>query len=87
VACHQANGQGVPGAFAALDGSAIVQGPLAAQIDIVMKGKAGTAMASFASQLNDAEIAAVITYTRNAWGNLGRAQESLVQPAVISAAR
>jgi len=87
VACHQANGQGVPGAFPALDGSSMVQGPLAPQIDIVLKGKAGTAMAPFASQLNDAEIAAVITYTRNAWGNLGRAQESLVQPAVISAAR
>jgi len=87
VACHQANGQGVPGAFAALDGSAIVQGPVAEQINIVLKGKAGTAMASFASQLNDAEIAAVISYTRNAWGNLGRAQEPFVQPAVISAAR
>jgi len=87
VACHQANGQGVPGAFAALDGSAIVQGAAAPQIEILMKGKPGTAMASFASQLNDAEIAAVITYTRNAWGNLGRSQEPVVQPAMISAAR
>ncbi|MBI4293366.1 MAG: cytochrome c oxidase subunit II [Betaproteobacteria bacterium] len=83
LACHQANGQGVKGVFAALDGSKIVNGPKEAQIALVLGGKAGTAMASF-KQLSDTEIAAVITYTRNSWGNkTGEA----VQPAEIKAQR
>jgi cytochrome c oxidase subunit II len=84
VACHQANGQGVKGAFPALDGSKIVNGPKDAQIDRVMNGKQGTAMAAFGKQLSDTEIAAVITYTRNNWGNkTGEA----VQPAEIKLQR
>jgi len=86
VACHQATGKGVPGTFAALDGSPVVLGPKAGQMDIVLHGKAGTAMASFAS-LSDVELAAVITYTRNAWGNTGKGQDPIVQPAEITAAR
>jgi len=83
VACHQANGQGIPGAFPALDGSKIVTGPAAAQIAIVLHGKANTAMPSW-KQLSNTDIAAVITYTRNAWGNhTGEA----VQPSAILAAR
>jgi cytochrome c oxidase subunit 2 len=68
AACHQANGKGVPGAFPALDGSKVVTGPKAGQLALVLNGKQGTAMASF-SRLSDSELAAVITYTRNAWGN------------------
>lgn len=83
VACHQANGKGVPGAFAALDGSAIVNGPKGPQIDIVMNGK--NAMPPWKGVLSDTEIAAVITYTRNSWGN--KAQENIVQPAEVLAAR
>ena len=84
AACHQANGQGIPGAFAALAGSAIATGDVAGHIDIVVNGKPGTAMAAFGPQLNDADLAAVITYERNAWGNdVG----DMVQPADVKAAR
>lgn len=69
AACHQPNGQGVPGAFPAIAGSKIATGPLENHIDIVMHGKSGTAMQAFAGQLSDAEIAAVITYQRNAFDN------------------
>jgi cytochrome c oxidase subunit 2 len=69
LTCHQANGQGLPPAFPSLVGQGISVGPIEAHIDIVLNGKAGTAMQAFASQLNPAEIAAVITYERNAWGN------------------
>jgi cytochrome c oxidase subunit 2 len=68
VACHQATGMGVPGAFPALSGSKVVNGPKNDQIALVLGGKPGTAMQSF-KQLNDVEIAAVITYTRNNWNN------------------
>jgi cytochrome c oxidase subunit 2 len=44
-------------------------------------------MQSFASQLNDVEIAAVITYTRSAWANAGKGQDPVVAPADIKAAR
>jgi cytochrome c oxidase subunit 2 len=84
VACHQATGKGVPPAFPALEGSKIVLGPQAANIDIVLNGKQGTAMASF-KQLSDVEIASVITYTRNAWAN--KAEDGIVQPAEVMAAR
>ncbi|MBY0573822.1 MAG: cytochrome c oxidase subunit II [Undibacterium sp.] len=85
VSCHQANGKGVPGAFPALDGSAIVAGARAAQINIVMNGKAGTAMSPWKGILSDTEIAAAITYTRNSWSN--KSAENIVQPAEILAAR
>ncbi|MFP5506888.1 MAG: cytochrome c oxidase subunit II [Gammaproteobacteria bacterium] len=84
AACHQANGEGVPGAFPALKSGPITTGPVAGHIDIVMNGKGGTAMAAFAGQLNDADLAAVVTYERNAWGN---GTGDIVQPADIKAAR
>ncbi len=84
VACHQPTGKGVPGAFPALDGSKIVLGPQDGQIEMLLKGKTGTAMASF-KQLSDTELAAVITYTRNAWGN--KAEDNIVQPKEVLAAR
>jgi cytochrome c oxidase subunit 2 len=83
VACHQATGKGMPPAFPPLDGSKVVTGPKAAQIAIELKGKPNTAMASFA-HLSDTDLAAVITHTRNSWGNkTGEA----IQPAEIKAAR
>ena len=84
AACHQANGKGVAaGGFPALDGSKIVNGPVAAQVAIVLHGKPGTAMPPW-SQLSDTDLAAVITYTRNSWGNkTGQA----VQPSEIKLAR
>ncbi len=82
-ACHQPTGKGMPPAFPALDGSKIATGPKAGHIGIVLKGKSGTAMASFA-RLSDADIAAIITFERNSWGNkTGEA----IQPAEIAAAR
>lgn len=69
AACHQATGAGLPPAFPALKGSAIAVGDVNAHIDMVNNGKAGTAMMGFAAQLTPQEMAAVITYERNAWGN------------------
>ena len=62
----------------------IVLGPVPKHLDIVLHGIAGTAMAAFGSQLNDADLAAVITYERNAWGNN---TGDIVQPADVKAAR
>ncbi len=84
AACHQANGEGIAGVFPAIAASPIALGDIAAHIDIVMNGKAGTAMQAFAGQLNDVDIAAVTTYERNAWGN---DTGDMVQPAAIKAAR
>ena len=82
-ACHQPTGKGMPPAFPALDGSKVATGPKAAHIATVLKGRPGTAMASWA-HLSDEEIASVITYERNSWGNkTGEA----IQPAEIAAAR
>ncbi|MEN3294414.1 MAG: cytochrome c oxidase subunit [Burkholderiales bacterium] len=83
VACHQANGKGVPGTFPALDGSPIVNGPKQPQINIVLNGKGG--MPPWKGVLSDTDMAAVITYTRNSWSN--KPQENIVQPAEVLAAR
>ncbi len=69
AACHQANGEGIPGVFPALKGSQMATKDLPAHLHIVIAGKAGTAMQAFANQLSISEIAAIITYERNAWGN------------------
>ncbi len=80
VACHQMNGQGLPPAFPSLVGQGIPVGPIAEHIDILLYGRAGTAMQAFGQQLNAAEIAAAVTYTRNAWGN---DQGDMAQPKDI----
>jgi len=67
--CHQVGGEGIAGAFPKLKGSPIALGDIAAHIDVVVNGKPGTAMQAFANQLTAKELAAVITYERNAWGN------------------
>ena len=81
--CHQASGKGVPGTFPALDASPVVTGPKQDQIKIVLNGKGG--MPPWKAVLSDTDIAAVITYTRNTWSN--KAQENIVQPAEVLAAR
>ena len=83
VACHQATGKGVPGAFPALDGSQVVNGMQDGQIAIMLNGK--NAMPAWKATLSDTEIAAVITYTRNSWNN--KASDNIVQPAEVLAAR
>ncbi|MEX0951777.1 MAG: cytochrome c oxidase subunit II [Gammaproteobacteria bacterium] len=86
VACHQANGEGVEGAFPALTESLIVFGEKADHIDVVLNGVNGgkTGMVAFRDQLSDAEIAAVVTYERNAWGN---EMGDMVQPSDVKSAR
>lgn len=69
AACHQPTGLGLPPTFPALKGSKIATGPIAGHLDIVFNGKTGTAMQAFKGQLTDVEIASVITYERNSFGN------------------
>lgn len=69
AACHQPNGAGIPGVFPALKNSPMILNDRAAHIDIVVNGKAGTAMQAFKGQLTAKEIAAIVTYERNAWGH------------------
>jgi len=88
VACHQANGKGLPGTFPALDANEkFVLAPMKDQILTVLNGHPGTAMAAFRDQLNDVEIASVVTYTRNAWSNAGKGPDPVVQPADVKALR
>ncbi len=85
AACHQPTGAGMPPVFPALTGSAVVTGPKAGHIDIVMNGgKKNPAMVAWAKTLSDVDIAAVITYERNALGN---ATGEVIQPAEIKALR
>jgi cytochrome c oxidase subunit 2 len=84
VACHQVAGTGLPPAFPALKDSLIAKGDISVHIDMVINGsKKNAAMAAFGSQLTKTEIAAVVTYERNAWGNN---TGDLVQPAAVDAA-
>lgn len=82
-ACHQITGKGLPPAFPPLAGSAIATGPIQGHLDIVLNGKPGTAMVAW-NTLTDLELASIITYERNAWGN---DTGDLVQPRDIKAAR
>ena len=93
ITCHQAGGKGIPGAFPALAGSKIVNGPFLdkdgrlikdGHLDRVMNGKPGTAMQAFKNTFSDAEIAAIVTYERNSFGNhMG----DMVQPSQVKALR
>ena len=67
AACHQRNGRGVPQAFPALDGNALVQGEPRALVGVLLNGRGG--MPAFRNELDDAQIAAVLTYVRGAWSN------------------
>lgn len=81
--CHKPNGEGMPPAFPALKNGKITTGSAKGNIDIVLNGKSGTAMQAFKDQLTDEQIAAVVTYERNAWGNKG----SVVQPGDVQKQR
>jgi cytochrome c oxidase subunit 2 len=83
--CHQPAGQGLPPTFPALAHGKIATGPLAGALDIVMNGsKRNPAMMAWKDQLGDAELAAVVTYVRNDFGN---ATGDAVQPKDVAAAR
>ena len=84
VGCHQLNGMGIPGTFPAISGSTIASGPIDGHMDIIMNGRPGTAMSAYKNQLSDVDIAAVLTYQRNAWDN--RTGDA-VQPADVKAVR
>jgi cytochrome c oxidase subunit 2 len=82
VACHQTNGQGISGIFPALAGSDIVLNDKEKNIEILMEGVQGAAMNSF-SYLSEVELAAVITYTRQSWGNENNGDGEIVVPKDI----
>lgn len=89
--CHKSDGKGTPPVFPAIVGSKISTGPAGAHINIVLHGKTGTAMQAFKDQLSIEEIAAVITYERNAWGNnnknkYGKDAGGLIQPSAVATA-
>lgn len=69
ASCHQADGSGMPPAFPALKGSPMALEDMAGHIEIVVNGSPGTSMQAFGNQLSEVDLAAVITYERNAWGN------------------
>tara|TARA_R110002167_G_scaffold6277_3_gene28861 strand:+ start:36501 stop:37646 length:1146 start_codon:yes stop_codon:yes gene_type:complete len=82
VACHQAGGTGLAPAFPALAGSSVVNGDLTDNIELLLNGVPGTAMAAYARQLNPVELASTLTYIRNSFGN---STGDLVQPADVNA--
>jgi len=79
--CHQADGQGLAPAFPALAGSGVANGPLNENIQIVLQGRKGTAMQAWGIMLSESDIAAALTYTRNAFGN---ETGDVVQPQTIA---
>ena len=79
--CHQLDGEGLAPAFPALAGSEIATGPVAEHINLVLSGRDGTAMQGFGELLSAQDVAAALTYTRNAWGN---DTGDVVQPATVA---
>jgi len=77
-----AEGQGVEGLFPSLDGSAIVNGPASDMIMLILNGK--NMMPAWKDLLSDTDIGAVMTYTRNSWGNTVK---DTVQPADVKSMR
>lgn len=67
VACHGANGEG--GVGPAIAGSKVATGTINTHMNTVVNGVSGTMMQAFGAQLNEVELAAVITYQRNSFGN------------------
>ena len=82
AACHQANGKGA-GPIKPLDGSALVQGPPAEMMHVLLEGRANGAMPAW-KQLSDTELAAVVTFAKNHWSNK---TGQIVQPSQFVAAR
>ena len=80
AACHQSDGMGLAPAFPALAGSSVATGPVSEHIDVVLNGREGTAMQAWGNMLSEADIAAALTYTRNAFGN---ESGDVVQPQTI----
>jgi cytochrome c oxidase subunit 2 len=79
AACHQATGEGIPGMFPAISNSPVATGPIAQHLDVVLNGK-GAMMPAFRETLSPVELAAVVTYQRNALGN---GMADMIQPSAI----
>jgi cytochrome c oxidase subunit 2 len=79
--CHQVNGEGIPGTFPAIKNSPVATGPVDEHLKVVLKGK-GQMMPGFEDMLNPVEVAAVVTYQRNAFGNN---KGDSVQPSAVKA--
>lgn len=85
ASCHRPNGEGIPPMYPALKNSSVAVGrPISRHINLVLHGVPGSAMQGYKDQMSDEELAAIITYERNAWGNN---TNDLVQPADVAAAR
>ena len=83
VACHQANGKGIPPVFPALEGSEVALNDSGKHIEILMEGIQGSAMAAFGDSYSEVDIAAVVTYTRQAWSNGENGDGVIVTPKDI----
>lgn len=85
AACHKQDGTGLPPLYPALKGSSVAVGkPISRHISIILNGVPGTAMQPYREQFTDAEIAALVTYERNAWGNN---TDDVIQPADVASVR
>jgi cytochrome c oxidase subunit II len=85
VACHSYNGAGLPPLYPALKRSSVAVGyPISRHIELILNGIAGSAMQPYKNQLSDEEIAAIVTYERNAWGNN---TNDIVQPSEVAKVR
>ncbi len=92
-ACHTPQGHGIPGLFPPLAGSPAVQSEdPTSSIRVVLRGArtaatpqapTAPAMPSFAATLTDTQVAAVVTYIRNAWGN----RADPIAPSAVKAER
>ena len=84
LVCHQANGEGLTGAFPAIAGSslAIESDNRLKHIHQIIYGKG--IMPAFGEQLGDVDIAAIVTFTRNAYGNN---TGDIIQPKEVAEAR
>ena len=88
AACHGPEGKGIPGVFPPVEGSQVATGPAEEHIKAVLYGRAtgkfGAQMPPFAAQLSDTDVAAIVTFERNALGNkIG----DIVQPSQVKALR
>jgi mono/diheme cytochrome c family protein len=81
AACHQAKGEGVPGAFPPLAGNKFVQGDPKGPAYVLTHGRGG--MPNFSGDLDDQQMAAILTYVRQAWGNKG----GTLDPTMVASVR
>jgi cytochrome c oxidase subunit 2 len=85
VVCHKADGKGMPPVYPPLKGSSVSVGkPISRHISMVLHGVSGTAMQGYKDQLSDKEIAAIVTYERNAWDNN---TNDVIQPSEVAQVR